>query len=188
MRLIKQLLTNQFKTNNWFKILEIMKKFSTLILVFTTLFLAFSCSENENIANEDIDFDNTFNNKFILLVEENKFIEYDKEEIITLIKETADLNENITLKDFKLVQNNDEKGNKTNFYSIKAQSADKLLSVATLLEKTNDGFRVLGKTCKCESTNCDIGCEASFFGDRCQCSHCSSECKKTSTATLEYSN
>jgi len=60
------------------------------------------------------------------------------------------------------------------------------ISIATklIIDKENKRVIMGGKTCKCESVTCAwSGCDASLSGDRCTCSSCSGDCKKTSVAT-----
>lgn len=164
-----------------------MKK--VLCFIFTFIMLL-SCETAEYITAKNIDTLKPMENNF----SSSKFnVEniLSGEEIISKIKKDVNLKEEDQLKNISLRElSNDEKSEEQKskrMYVLRGKT-DKGVSIAHVFTANPDNTLLMseGLTCKCTSTNCSQGCDASIWGGNCSCSHCSSECKKESTVTQEF--
>jgi hypothetical protein len=168
-----------------------MKKYilsiNPFLFIFCLIFLS-SCDDIDfNSENLDLNTENVFENSIGILTADGSFKKLDRIDMNSTIKSDLNLafnNKNIEFHNFSIQEALDE--NKKTIYFLKTTSTDKSASVSIKLIKDSNGNLLLsGDTCKCESTDCSFGCNASGAGSTCACSICNDECKKTSTSGKE---
>ncbi len=112
------------------------------------------------------------------------FKRLDRIDLNLLIK--SDLNfdfksKNVEFHDYKIIEKFDEDNNAE--YYLTSKSTSNSASISIKLNRDNSGnLLVTADGCKCESTDCLNGCNASGAGSTCKCSQCFQTCKKTSTS------
>jgi len=149
------------------------------------LSLLSSCNDMD-LENDDYDVNthDVFQNSIGILGTDGSFKRLDRIDMNNFIKSDLDLefsNKNIEFHDYSIQEAQDE--NRDAIYFLKTTSTDKSASVSIkLLRDPNGNLLLTGDTCKCESTDCSFGCNASGAGPTCSCSICNNECKKTSTS------
>lgn len=164
-----------------------MKK---ILSYFLLLVCVFSC-ETMEYATKTIDTNKPLENNFVFKSNNKKSIS--SIEILNRIKKEAGISSNEDLKNVSLTKlssfNKTEKNSYKNLYVLKGESENGV-SIAHIFSANLENTALMseGRTCKCTSNSCSNGgCDASFFGESCRCSYCSSgECKKESTITDEY--
>ena len=155
-----------------------MTNYLKSILFFLSLFLFFSCSEEESfilneesIAIEDISNVSIFN--------KSNGVNYEvTTEFIKKKWESELLEEGIEveLEKFIILESKD-KLNSKNYYFLKAISKDGTLETGAFLNKIETknlsisaSFELAGKKCSC--TGCTNGCAIEVVGSKCTCTSC----------------
>tara|TARA_R110002124_G_scaffold282408_1_gene457511 strand:- start:78 stop:581 length:504 start_codon:yes stop_codon:yes gene_type:complete len=158
-----------------------MKTISKITLTVITLFFITACSnENNNFTEESIDYEEVFANKIGYVdVNTKRFNEINESQLTEYWKTNFELSSDLEFNKVKLIKAKIEKGEEQ-YYILNATSKNGKINISSKILLNDNGFRMSGEECKCESTGCTFGCEVLSM---CSCSSCSrpGSCKKTHT-------
>lgn len=162
-----------------------MKTLNAIIPLLLILIMV-ACSENQNklATSKSINLEDPFKND-LQIIKNGSLSPISKSELIEKWKKDLNILSNIEFEKIIIVEGLDSIKNEP-FLTLYGRSQDGKISVSHALI-IQDGKLVLGKkSCKCETVSCSwSGCDAQQSGDRCSCSACSGDCKKTSTDSDE---
>lgn len=157
-----------------------------LLLIVVLSLLALACEDDPS--TESVEKSNNIENAFDNVIgyqqsDSNEFIQIDKHQLRNYWINSFELNHDIEFKTVKLVKA-EVKEDENQYYMLQAKNKNENMSISSKVLLSSDNTYVLtGETCKCESTNCNIGCEVLRM---CSCSACSrGQCKKTHTLKEE---